>query len=81
MSSKLNFSPSQVKEILNAHENKFFNTATKEKSRQPDNRERSFKEKKWRIRNLQGIFILIQLTKYQSIDLCSRRNNLRLGWL
>ena len=45
MSSKLNFSPSQVKEILNAHENKFFNTATKEKSRQPDNRERSFKEK------------------------------------
>ena len=31
MSSKLNFGPAQVKEILNSHENKlvkFFNTAT-----------------------------------------------------
>ena len=53
MSSKLNFGPAQVKEILNSHENKlvkFFNTAT----------ERQFQRiqrKKWRVRNLQCSFI------------------------
>ena len=40
MGSKLNFSPAQVKEILDAHENtlmKFFNTATERLERKVDN--------------------------------------------
>ena len=40
MGSKLNFSPAQVKEILDGHENtlmKFFNTATERLERKADN--------------------------------------------
>ena len=40
MGSKLNFSPAQVKEVLDAHENrlmKFFNTTIKRQKRKVDN--------------------------------------------
>ena len=69
-SSKLNFGPAQVKEILNSHENKlvkFFNTAT----------ERQFQRiqrKKWRVRNLQCSFILVQLSK-SFLKECSDKSN------
>ena len=48
MGSESNFSPVQVKEILDAHENtlmKFFNTAIERLEGKVDNRERSFKER------------------------------------
>ena len=58
MGSKSNFSLAQVKEILGGHKNtlmKFFNTTIerleRKVDRQSENRERSFKERNFKIRN------------------------------